>query len=88
MKMTTTELPFTEEGRALAAEAMREHFSRAAAELAGRGKFGKDLDRRARKLALRMGGWRLPAGVTIAWATPDGWAAGGYRGAAIMGRVQ
>lgn len=82
------ELPFTEEGRALANEAMREHFPRAARELANRGKFGKDLDRKARKMALRLGGWRLPPGVTIAWATPDEWATGGYRSAAIMGRAQ
>lgn len=42
--------------------------------------FGKELDRKARKLALKMGGFELPEGWTIAMVTLEGWGAGGYRG--------
>lgn len=44
--------------------------------------FGKLLDNRARKMALKLAGISLPEGFTIAWATPEGWGKGssGYRG--------
>lgn len=44
------------------------------------GLFGKTLDNKARKQALRMAGIELQEGMTIAWATPDDWAKNGYRG--------
>ena len=44
--------------------------------------FGKLLDNKARKMALKLAGIALPDGFTIAWATPEGWGKGshGYRG--------
>ena len=42
--------------------------------------FGKALDNKARKLALKLAGIALPKGLTIAWATPDRWGHAGYRG--------
>lgn len=59
--------------------AMVQNYPAAAAELAKTGLFGKTLDRKARKLALRMGGFTLPEGWTIAMVTPQGWGANGYR---------
>lgn len=67
--------------RQIAQQAMIDHYDAARAELGKTGAFGKDLDRKARKLALRMAGIRLPEGASIAWATPDDWGRGplGYR---------
>ncbi|MDO4687084.1 MAG: hypothetical protein Q4A92_11115 [Corynebacterium sp.] len=72
-----------EHAQKLAQQAMLAHYDEARVQLERKGLFGKDLDRKARKLALRLGGVRLPEGVTLAWATPDGWAEGGYRAAAL-----
>lgn len=67
--------------REAACAAMTSHYDQARAELARSGLFGKTLDNKARKLALKLAGVSLPEGRTIAWATPDGWADGpGYRG--------
>lgn len=41
--------------------------------------FGKELDRRARKLALKLAGISLPEGMNISWATPEGWGHGRLR---------
>lgn len=65
--------------REAAITAMTKHYPQARKQLADAGAFGKDLDRKARKLALRLAGVELPEGFTIAWATPDDWAADGYR---------
>ena len=67
----------------IAQQAMIAHYDEARAQLEHKGLFGKELDRKARKLALRLGGVRLPEGATIAWATPDDWAEGGYRAEAL-----
>lgn len=72
-----------ENAQKLAQQAMIDHYDEARAQLGRTGLFGKELDRKARKLALRLGGIRLPEGATIAWATPDDWAEGGYRAAAL-----
>ena len=45
-------------------------YQTAAAALSEQGFFGKNLDRKARKLALQMGGLVLPDGWTIAAVTP------------------
>ncbi len=62
--------------------AIAAHYDTARAELATTGLFGKELDRKARKLAFKMGGFTLPEGRTIAMMTPPGWGQGplGYRG--------
>jgi len=75
-----------EQAKAKAIEAAQvaivEHYDAARAALGHTGAFGKDLDRKARKLALEMGGFELPNGWTISMVTPRGWAGGlrGYRG--------
>ena len=56
-----------EQGR----EAIEQHYSAAAEQLANQGAFGKELNRKARKLALKMGGYKLPEGVNIAWCSPE-----------------
>jgi hypothetical protein len=43
------------------------------------GEFGKRLDNKARKAALRIAGVELPEGLNVAWATPEDWHQGGYR---------
>lgn len=68
--------------RKAACEAMATHYDAARAQLANAaGGFGKELDRKARKLAIKLSGVQLPEWATIAWATPDGWGTGplGYR---------
>ena len=55
-----------------AKSAVAANYESARAELAVK-HFGKELDRKARKLALKMGGFELPEGWTIAMVTPDGW---------------
>ena len=72
-----------ENAQKLAQQAMIAHYDEARAQLERKGLFGKNLDNKARKLALRLGGIRLPEWATVAWATPDDWAAGGYRSAAL-----
>ena len=59
--------------------AIAAHYDTARAELAAEGLFGKELDRKARKLAFKMGGFTLPEGWTIAMVTPLGWGQGGTR---------
>lgn len=71
----------------LAQQAMIDHYDEALAQLECEGLFGKALDRKARKLALRLGGVRLPEWATIAWATPDDWATGGYRTATLSAKA-
>lgn len=70
--------------REQAIEAMTANYDRARKELLAErpGLFGKQLDNKARKLALKLAGIELPEGCTIAWATPSGWGNGraGYRG--------
>jgi hypothetical protein len=65
--------------------AIRSHYLAARQELANKGSFGKELDRRARKLALTMAGVVLPEGWTIATVTPTSWGQGpsGYRSPSI-----
>lgn len=70
-----------------AQSAMQVHYTEARRQLAGAGAFGKTLDLKARKLALRLAGVTLPPGATIAWATPADWAEGGYRENARAARV-
>ncbi len=65
--------------QAQAKAAVIEHYNDARAQLSATGAFGKNLDRKARKLALRLGGLRLPEQYDIAWATPSVWGANGYR---------
>lgn len=62
--------------------AIAAHYDAARAEVAAKGLFGKTLDRKARKLAFKMGGFTLPDGWTIAMVTPPNWNRGalGYRG--------
>ena len=62
--------------------AIAAHYDTARAKLGAAGLFGKELDRKARKLAFKMGGCTLPDGWTIAMVTPPGWGQGslGYRG--------
>jgi len=67
--------------REQAIEAMEQHYPQARQQLANAGAFGKILDNKARKLALKIAGIELPAGSTIAWATPDDWGKDGYRNA-------
>jgi hypothetical protein len=69
--------------QAQAIAAVRKNYDAARTELANAGMFGKTLDNKARKLALKMAGIELPEGKTIAWATPDGWNVGGYRSGAL-----
>ena len=71
----------------LAQQAIIDNYDAAREQLANKGMFGKTLDQKARKLALRMAGIKLPEGATIAWATPDDWAAGGYRSAALAAKT-
>ena len=70
--------------REQAIEAMTANYDKAREELlkARPELFGKLLDNKARKLALKLAGIELPEGCTVAWATPHGWAHGsaGYRG--------
>jgi hypothetical protein len=54
-------------------QALIKNYPKAREELCKNGLFGKVLDNKARKLALKMAGLSLPDGKTIAWATPDGW---------------
>lgn len=63
----------------LAQQAIINNYDAAREQLSRKGLFGKELDSKARALSLRMAGIQLPDGATLAWATPDGWAAGGYR---------
>ena len=76
---------------AAAAAAMVAHYdaARAAVQAERPGLFGKELDRKARKAALKAAGIDLPAGMTIAWATPEGWGAGrlGYRAQQAQGML-
>jgi hypothetical protein len=65
--------------RDTAIAAMIKHYPAARKQLSAAGHFGKTLDQKARKLALKMAGIELPEGQTIAWATPEGWCEGGYR---------
>ena len=51
-------------------QAIAQHFEAAAKQLGDQGLFGKELNRKARKLALKMAGYKLPEGVTIAWCSP------------------
>ena len=70
--------------REQAIEAMTANYDKARAELliTRPELFGKLLDNKARKIALKLAGIELPDGLTIAWATPAGWGHGrtGYRG--------
>jgi hypothetical protein len=66
-----------------AMSALRQHYDEARRQLAYSGLFGKVLDNKARKLALKLAGITLPEGATIAWATPEGWSDGGYRSSAL-----
>jgi len=69
-----------EAGRAEAQAAMVANYQTARETLVKTtGAFGKELDRKARKLALKMAGIELPEWATIGWATPDDWGSGGYR---------
>jgi len=67
--------------RAELCDAMQVHYEAARRQLADAGVFGKALDNKARKLALKMSGKELPIGMNIAFATPDGWGSNGYRSA-------
>ena len=71
--------------RGAACAAMSLHYNQAREQLGHTGLFGKALDNKARKLALKMGGITLPPGMTIAWATPEAWGKSpqGYRGPAV-----
>ena len=71
----------------LAQQAIIDNYDAAREQLANKGMFGKTLDQKARKLALSMAGIQLPDGATLAWATPDDWAAGGYRSAALAAKT-
>ena len=51
-------------------QAINTHFEAAAKQLAEKGTFGKKLNNKARKLALKMGGYKLPEGMCIAWCSP------------------
>jgi hypothetical protein len=55
------------------------HYQEALHQFDGSGLFGKKLDNKARKLALKIAGITLPTGCTIAWATPENWNQRGYR---------
>lgn len=63
----------------LAQQAIINNYDAAREQLSCKGLVGKELDRKARELSLRMAGIKLPDGATLAWATPDGWVTGGYR---------
>lgn len=71
--------------REQAQDIMTAHYSAARKQLANAGSFGKKLDYKARKLALRLSGECFPPDMTIAWATPDGWGSGplGYRASTV-----
>ena len=71
----------------LAQQAIINNYDAAREQLSRKGLFGKDLDRKSRKLALRMAGIQLPDGATLAWATPDDCAAGGYRSDALAAKT-
>ena len=66
-----------------AQDAIAKNYNEARGLLASKGLFGKTLDNKARKLALRMGGFKLPDGWTIARVTPSNWGSWGYRSAAL-----
>lgn len=70
--------------RQQAIEAMIKFYPQARQQLAETGAFGKTLDNKARKLAIKLAGIILPDGLTIAWATPDDWASDGYRNPAPL----
>ena len=80
-KDTTTRTQAQQQAIQAAHAAITAHYDTARAELAVAGLFGKELDRKARKLALKMSGFTLPEGWTIAMVTPTGWGQGqlGYR---------
>ncbi len=61
-----------------AQDKMVEFYPVARAELEKKGLFGKVLDNKSRKLALKMAGVKLFFH-TVAWATPEGWGSNGYR---------
>ena len=69
--------------------AMVDHYNEALEQISRErpGLFGKELDRKARRRALRLAGVTLPEGATIAWATPPEWATGGYRRQALDQKV-
>lgn len=73
--------------RQQAVEAMLAHYDQARQQLADSnpGLFGKHLDNKARKLALKLACVVLPEGATVAYATPDDWGTGrpGYRGRTV-----
>lgn len=71
-----------DQAKAQAAMAAKYEEGRAQALAKDPGLFGKQLDRAARRRAIQLAGVQLPAGMTIAWATPAGWGHGplGYRG--------
>lgn len=71
---------------AAAQTAIAAHYDAARAELSALGWFGKELDRKARKVALKKGGFGLPEGWTIAMVTPPNWGHGalGYRGQSAL----
>lgn len=78
--MITTNSPSQRAAQIKAAQTvLLQHYAAARAELARGGMFGKQLDQKARKLALRMGSHTLPEGWTIATVTPAGWGRFGYR---------
>lgn len=52
-------------------QAIETHYEAAAKQLVEKGAFGKELNRKARKLALKMGGYKLLEGVNIAWCSPE-----------------
>lgn len=56
-----------------AKKAVADNYPAARATLSRQGLFGKELDRKARKLAFKMGGFSLPEGWSIARVTPDVW---------------
>lgn len=72
----------TATSRQQASDAIARHYDEAREVLSKTGGFGKELDRKSRKLALRMASLKVPEGACIAWATADGWGSGllGYRG--------
>lgn len=70
--MNTITTLTTSASREQAAAAIEQHYKAARAVLEVTGQFDKNLDRKARKLALRMGGLKVPEGACIAWATVQG----------------
>jgi hypothetical protein len=65
-------------------QAMIDNYPAARNELSNIGMFGKQLDLKSRKLALKLAGLTLPEGKTVAWATPSGWTDEGYRSVVII----